>query len=787
MSTSIRKGLGVAAVAALALFAGAARAQAPAGYTCGDGLQGQLFELGDDVAATAPDRIAAILGTVTDSVKDSPFYDFGSDAPTAAFPNATAADHFFDRWFGGFLAPADGDYTFTISLDDGGRLWLSDKPIDLINPGVPAINSWVDQGTTSYSSPKVHLSKGQFEYILFEHYENGGGSVAKLSIDGGTDGIDKADLCAGPAPGAVMKGTLNVEATNGGTAYTGPITATGSSGTRTFMTDDTGKAAVTVLAGDYDVVAAGETAFSDPVKVTVPDGGAATATINKLTTLMDIDLSTDEGVGSWVSYGEGGTVAFGDFQYADPKFDDSSWAPTEAPQAGKDIEGSDLDNNWWGWYRGHVKLPADFPRDTYAVLWHYNYDDTDLAFFNGHGLGGVDWLWEWRRRFPIPKAWLQDDNVIADLGYDGHGGGGWNEAAPHLHTGNPSVGALLGHIVPTPNPWGAAGGIFVTATNSSGQSFGSVQAIGGPAGGPSPPTEGFGYYSLMDLPPGDYTLTFKGDVIDSNITQKVTVPKGDVALVPDINANPAIYLSQQFIPGVTGSVDVANIADGVKGDKAAKFKFKDFGGDKPGDDQAAPGLSDSDWFPMTTYTGIAQNDNMNSGATAGNWGVYRDHFTAPVEMQAALKGRKMVLDLLHIDGTDNTFYINGTKIGSNTDNSTVKFTVDPSLVQFGKDNVLAIITQYNNGWSGGSDANNAGVGRLRGQTDVEAGGVTPTPTLGDLNGDNKVNVQDATLSLNIAVGILIPNADQQKAGDYNQDGKLNIQDTTLILNKAVSG
>src|SRR4051812_38728219 len=100
MSASIRKGLGVATVAALALLAGAARAQAPSGYTCGDGLQGQLFELGDDVATTAPDRIAAILGTVTDSVKDSPFYDFGSDAPTAAFPNASAVDHFFDRWFG---------------------------------------------------------------------------------------------------------------------------------------------------------------------------------------------------------------------------------------------------------------------------------------------------------------------------------------------------------------------------------------------------------------------------------------------------------------------------------------------------------------------------------------------------------------------------------------------------------------------------------------------------------------------------------------------------------------
>jgi hypothetical protein len=56
--------------------------------------------------------------------------------------------------------------------------------------------------------------------------------------------------------------------------------------------------------------------------------------------------------------------------------------------------------------------------------------------------------------------------------------------------------------------------------------------------------------------------------------------------------------------------------------------------------------------------------------------------------------------------------------------------------------------------------------------------------LGDLNGDGKVNVQDATLSLRIAVGQLPPPG-QEIAGDVNHDGKLNVQDTTLILRFAV--
>jgi hypothetical protein len=65
------------------------------------------------------------------------------------------------------------------------------------------------------------------------------------------------------------------------------------------------------------------------------------------------------------------------------------------------------------------------------------------------------------------------------------------------------------------------------------------------------------------------------------------------------------------------------------------------------------------------------------------------------------------------------------------------------------------------------------------------GGGTTTPTLGDLNGDGKVNVQDATLSLRIAVGSVTPTDAQKTAGDVNHDGKWNVQDTTLILRFAV--
>jgi len=56
---------------------------------------------------------------------------------------------------------------------------------------------------------------------------------------------------------------------------------------------------------------------------------------------------------------------------------------------------------------------------------------------------------------------------------------------------------------------------------------------------------------------------------------------------------------------------------------------------------------------------------------------------------------------------------------------------------------------------------------------------------GDLNADGKVNVQDATLSLRIAVGSIVPTDAQKAVGDVNHDGKWNVQDTTLILRFAV--
>jgi hypothetical protein len=64
-------------------------------------------------------------------------------------------------------------------------------------------------------------------------------------------------------------------------------------------------------------------------------------------------------------------------------------------------------------------------------------------------------------------------------------------------------------------------------------------------------------------------------------------------------------------------------------------------------------------------------------------------------------------------------------------------------------------------------------------------GTLPTPTKGDVNGDGKVSVPDATLALRYAVSLATPSAAQLAAADINGDGSVKVADVTQILRAAV--
>ena len=72
--------------------------------------------------------------------------------------------------------------------------------------------------------------------------------------------------------------------------------------------------------------------------------------------------------------------------------------------------------------------------------------------------------------------------------------------------------------------------------------------------------------------------------------------------------------------------------------------------------------------------------------------------------------------------------------------------------------------------------------RLNGTEFIYGNGAAPEPTytLGDVDGDGKVDINDATLVQKIAAELIVPTEIQKKAADVNRDGSVDINDATLI-------
>ncbi len=79
------------------------------------------------------------------------------------------AEHFSVRWSGYVLAPKDGQYTFYLFLDDGGRLFID---------GTQVIDEWQDHDGVEFKK-KVFLTRGKHT-IRLEYYNDC--CVARLAL-----------------------------------------------------------------------------------------------------------------------------------------------------------------------------------------------------------------------------------------------------------------------------------------------------------------------------------------------------------------------------------------------------------------------------------------------------------------------------------------------------------------------------------------------------------------------------------------------------------------------------
>ena len=79
-------------------------------------------------------------------------------------------DKWSAKWTGTLTAPVTGEYTFSLTSDDGSRLFVN---------GAQIIDNWREQGATTETA-KVTLTAGQAVEIEVDYYQNGGGDTVSL-------------------------------------------------------------------------------------------------------------------------------------------------------------------------------------------------------------------------------------------------------------------------------------------------------------------------------------------------------------------------------------------------------------------------------------------------------------------------------------------------------------------------------------------------------------------------------------------------------------------------------
>ena len=99
-------------------------------------------------------------------------FDWVGGSPGGGVP----ADNFSARWSRSLTVDEDSSYKFTVTGDDGVRLYVD---------GERVLDKWIQQGPTTYTVTR-HLTQGSHQIVL-EYFEAAGGAVAKLGYERTSD------------------------------------------------------------------------------------------------------------------------------------------------------------------------------------------------------------------------------------------------------------------------------------------------------------------------------------------------------------------------------------------------------------------------------------------------------------------------------------------------------------------------------------------------------------------------------------------------------------------------
>ena len=118
-------------------------------------------------------------------------FNWNGASPQAGVP----ATQWSARWTGTIVPPSTGTYTFSLTSDDGSRLFIN---------GQQVIDNWRDQATNTETAT-VSLTAGQPASVEVDYYQNGGSSDLSLGWEpAGQDPIGQAVAAAKASDVAVV-------------------------------------------------------------------------------------------------------------------------------------------------------------------------------------------------------------------------------------------------------------------------------------------------------------------------------------------------------------------------------------------------------------------------------------------------------------------------------------------------------------------------------------------------------------------------------------------------------
>lgn len=448
------------------------------------------------------------------------------------------------------------------------------------------------------------------------------------------------------------------------------------------------------------------------------------------------------------------------------------------------------------WYRIEFTFPDVWKpilgkRD--LIIKGYNVDDEDQTWFNGRLLGGHFFnepnVWTIVREYTIPADAVNPTgvNVLAIQG----GQGGWGAGLSGETGSNPCI---------APGP-AETGSLEVLLLDPQGKPLLGRQITISSPGGAHSVTK-----SVLDdkpilfsaLPAGLYEVMVSGPGINpargfaevkAGQKTSLTIRRPSLPFM-DLSSS---ALAAAGLPGwkllPAASEDRQQLLEDTD---ITKIDRKDSGKDP---------VYNRDWLENVNVPGdYGKGDpaNPNEAQPIDNDSifVYRLHVKIPAEWKDAIGNGDLVLANFNVDDEDYT-YFNGEFLGSHTFADTRfvwtirRFYILPKdKIRWGEDNVITIKGGQGTWGAGITEAAPVLVATTSSIVEeIELGVPAPPPpaaVCGDANGDGRVAINDAILTLQIAVGTRKATDAQLAALDLNGDGRVTIAEVILVLRKAVN-